>query len=68
MDSQNLDRLVSPREGARVVGVRSLTSYYELIHRGELPPLIKRGRRSFHLESELIAYVQRLASTRPRST
>ncbi|WP_157622973.1 hypothetical protein [Solimonas soli] len=60
----SLDRLVPPSEGMKIVGVRSPTSYYNLIKLGELPPLIKRGRNSFHLESDLLAYVRRLASTR----
>lgn len=58
------DRLVSVREGMQVVGVRSATTYYKLIENGDLPPLIKRGRNSFHLESDLQAYVSRLSATR----
>lgn len=48
----------------RIIGVRSPTKFYQLIKDGDLPPLIKRGRNSFHLESELQAYVQRLAESR----
>ena len=59
-----IDRLVPLREGTRLLGLKSTTSYYELIRRGELPPLIKRGRNSFHLESDLRTYVERLAATR----
>lgn len=56
------DRLVAPREGARIVGVKSLTTFYDMVRRGDLPPLIKRGRYSFHLQSELQAYVHALAA------
>lgn len=59
-----LDRLVPICEGKRIIGVRSNTTYYALIKERELPPLIKRGRSSFHLESDLLSYVARLAKTR----
>lgn len=59
MDS---DRLVAPREAARIIGVKSLTTFYDMVRRGELPRLIKRGRYSFHLHSELQAYVRSLAA------
>ena len=58
------DRLVPPREGMHIVGVRSATTFYALIKRRELPALIKRGRYSFHLESDLRKYVEGLAATR----
>lgn len=58
------DRLVPPREGMHILGVKSASTYYSLIRSGELPPLIKRGRSSYHLESELRTYLQRLASSR----
>lgn len=58
------DRLVPPSEGMRIVGVRSATTFYGLIKAGELPQLIKRGRNSFHLESELRRYVEKLSSAR----
>ena len=61
------DRLVPPREGAYIVGVKSMTSFYEMVKTGALPPLIKRGRNSFHLESDLRDYLNRLASTRVTS-
>lgn len=61
---RSTDRLVSPREGARKIGFKSLTPYYALIHKGELPQHIKRGRSSFQLESDLDAYVAKLAATR----
>lgn len=59
-----MNRLIPPREGMRIVGVKSPTTYYALIKSGELPPLIKRGRCSFHLESDLVAYVEKLAASR----
>lgn len=58
------DRLVKIREGKRIIGVESDVTYYKLIKDGALPPLIKRGRNSFHLESDLYGYVARLAKTR----
>ena len=58
------DRLVSPKEGMRIIGVRSQTTFYRMVNQGELPPLIKRGRNSFHLSSDLQAYLQRLAGAR----
>lgn len=58
------DRLVPLREGMRIVGVRSPTTYYQLIETGALPALIKRGRNSFHLESDLQKYVASLAAQR----
>lgn len=58
------DRLVPISEGKRTLGIRSHTTYYGLIAKGELPPLIKRGRNSFHLESDLVAYVAKLAKGR----
>jgi predicted DNA-binding transcriptional regulator AlpA len=63
METQ-IDRLIPPNEGMRIVGVKSPTTYYQLIRIGELPPLIKRGRNSFHLESDLRVYVARLAASR----
>lgn len=60
----SLDRLVPPDEAKRIVGVRSLTTFYKLIADGEPPNLIKRGRRSYHLESDLRAYLRRLSETR----
>ena len=62
--AETIDRLVSPREAMPIVGVRSPTTFYALIKSGELPPLIKRGRSSFHLLSDLQKYVARLAATR----
>lgn len=58
------DRLVSPREAARIIGVKSKTTFYALIRRGDLPALIKRGRQSYHLESELLAYIHKLSQSR----
>lgn len=58
------NRLIPPREGMHIIGVKSPTKYYSLIKSGELPPLIKRGRNSFHLESDLREYVAKLASSR----
>lgn len=58
------DRLVAPREAMRIVGVRSAATFYKLIREKELPPLIKRGRNSFHLESDLCQYLERLSATR----
>lgn len=60
----NTDRLVSPKEGMHIVGVKSATTFYSLIRAGDLPPLIKRGRSSFHLESDLRTYVTNLAADR----
>lgn len=37
---------------------------YELIGRGELPPLLKRGRRSYLLESDVTGHIQRLKAQR----
>lgn len=59
-----LDRLVPIREGKRIIGVCSDSTYYKLVKERELPPLIKRGRNSFHLESDLLAYVTKLANSR----
>lgn len=56
------DRLVSVEESMKIVGVKSPTSLYALISSGELPGFIKRGRRSFLLESELQRYVAKLAA------
>ncbi|SEQ62140.1 transcriptional regulator, AlpA family [Solimonas aquatica] len=56
------DRLIPPAEAMRIVGVKSRTKFYDLIRTGELPQLIKRGRSSFHLESDLQAYVERIAA------
>lgn len=61
------DRLVPPREAAHIVGLRSMSTFYGMIKAGELPPLIKRGRSSFHLESDLRAYLERLASSRTKA-
>ena len=59
-----IDRLVPPREAMTIVGVRSPTTFYALIKSQALPPLIKRGRSSFHLLSDLRKYVEQLAATR----
>jgi predicted DNA-binding transcriptional regulator AlpA len=58
------DRLVPPREGMRIIGVRSPTTYYRMVANGDLPPLIRRGRNVYHLASDLSAYLQRLVATR----
>ena len=47
-----------------IVGLRSETTYRKLIELGVLPPLIKRGRNSFHLLSEVQAYVETAAQNR----
>ena len=59
-----IDRLIPPSEAMRIIGVRSPTSFYALIKSGELPPLIRRGRNVFHLESDLSTYIEQLAATR----
>lgn len=59
-----LDRLVPIREGKRIIGVSSDSTYYKLIKEQVLPPLIKRGRSSFHLESDLQNYVAKLVKAR----
>jgi predicted DNA-binding transcriptional regulator AlpA len=58
------DRLVTVKEAKHIVGVSSHTTFYALVNSGELPKLIKRGRNSFLLQSDLDAYVARLAATR----
>lgn len=63
-EDTKLDRLVSVSESMHVIGVKSPTSFYKIVANKELPPLIKRGTRSFLRESDLRAYVSRLASSR----
>lgn len=60
-------RLVSVREGMVFLGVRSRTTYHKLIREKKIPPLIKRGTRSYHLLGELIASNKRLAAERDAS-
>lgn len=64
MEIQQKNRLVPIREGMPIVGVKSETSYRKLVEAGQLPPFVRRGRNVFHLESDLQAYVARLAKSR----
>lgn len=66
--NESADRLLSPKESMKIAGIRSASTFYQLVKSGELPPLIKRGRSSFHLASEIDAYVQRLANARTQTS
>lgn len=58
------DRLVPFGEAVGIVGFSSRTSLYGLVANGELPEPITRGRNRYFFQSDLTAYLQRLAQQR----
>lgn len=58
------DRLVPFGEAVGIVGFSSRTSLYGLISNGDLPEPITRGRNRYFFQSDLTAYLQRLAQQR----
>jgi hypothetical protein len=52
-------KLISINEGRAMLGGLGRTRIYELIAIGDLP-VVKVGRRTFFVEADLIAFVERL--------